>query len=70
MTTVQDLVNNFLNNMQLFRMEAEDGPLSSESLKLMDELIFETADKLKSLGDSRSVDEYEMTVGTGIRPSV
>jgi hypothetical protein len=30
MRTVQDLVNNFLSSMQLFRMEGEDNPLSPE----------------------------------------
>jgi hypothetical protein len=68
MRTVQDIVNNFLNNMQLFRMEAEDGPLSVESLKLFDDLINETAEKLKALGDSESVVEYKMASGIGTVP--
>ena len=68
MRTVQDIVNNFLNNMQLFRMEAEDGPLSVESLKLFDDLINETAEKLKALGDSESVVECKMASGIGIVP--
>jgi ABC-type transport system involved in Fe-S cluster assembly fused permease/ATPase subunit len=67
MRTVQDLVNNFLNNMQLFRLEAEDGPLSPESLQLLDDLIFETAEKLTALGDSEDVHETQMASGTGIR---
>ena len=66
MRTVHDLVNNFLNNLQLFRLEAEDGPLSLESLKLFDDLIYETAEKLKALGDSDSAVEYEMASGVGI----
>jgi hypothetical protein len=69
MRTVQDLVNNFLNNLQLFRMEAEDGPLSPESLNLFDDLIYETAEKLKTLGDLESVNETEMASGTGISHS-
>jgi hypothetical protein len=68
MRTVQDIVNNFLNSMQLFRMEAEDGPLSVESLKLFDDLINETAEKLKALGDSESVVEHKMASGIGIVP--
>ena len=68
MRTVQDLVNNFLNNMQLFRMEAEDGPLSVESLKRFDDLINETAEKLQALGDSEAVVEYKMASGIGIVP--
>jgi hypothetical protein len=66
MRTVHDLVNNFLNNLQLFRLEAEDGPLSLESLKFFDDLIYETAEKLKALGDSESAVEYEMASGVGI----
>jgi hypothetical protein len=69
MRTVLDLFNNFLNNMQLFRLEAEESPLSVESLKLFDDLIFETADKLKALGNSDSVVEYEMANGPGIQPA-
>jgi hypothetical protein len=66
MRTVQDVMNNFLNNMQLFRMEAEEGPLSPESLKLFDDLIFEASEKLTALGDSKVVNEIEMASGTGI----
>jgi hypothetical protein len=68
MRTVQDLVNNFLTSMQLFRMEGEDSPLSPESLKLFDELIHETSEKLNALGDSDSIVEYKMASGTGILP--
>jgi hypothetical protein len=68
MRTVHDMVNNFLNNLQLFRMEAEEGPLTHESLELFDDLIAETAEKLKTLGDSESVIEYKMASGVGILP--
>jgi hypothetical protein len=68
MRSVHDLVNNFLNNMQLFRLEAEDGPLTHESLELFDDVISETAEKLKALGDSESVTEYKMASGVGILP--
>jgi hypothetical protein len=67
MRTVQDLVNNFLSNMQLFRMEAEDGPLSAESLELLDSLIFETSEKLTALGASGVVSEIQMANGIGIQ---
>lgn len=66
MTTVQDLVNTFLNNVQLFRMEAEDGHIAPESLKLLDTVILETAEKLKALGDLEVVHETEMAIGIGI----
>jgi hypothetical protein len=69
MRTVQDLVNNFLQNMQLFRLEAEDGPLSLESLKLFDDLSSETSARLTALGNSKVVSEIQMASGTGIEPS-
>ena len=68
MRTVHDLMNNFLNNLQLFRMEAEEGPLTPESLELFDDLISGTAEKLKALGDSELVIEYQMASGVGILP--
>ena len=45
MTSVQDLVNNFLNNLQLVRMDAE-GRLPPESLELFDDLIQDTSAKI------------------------
>ena len=65
MTTVHDIVNNFLGNMQLIRMEAE-GRLSEETLTLFDSLILETASDLKVLGNIEIVRERPMVVGTGI----
>jgi hypothetical protein len=67
MRTVQDLVNNFLNNMQMFRLEAEDGPLSAESLQLFDTLIFETSEQITALGASEAVREIQMASGIGIQ---
>jgi hypothetical protein len=67
MRTVQDLVKNFVNNLQLIRMDAEEAPLSLESLELFDELIFGTAAQLKPLGDSKNVTETQMASGIGIR---
>jgi hypothetical protein len=65
MRTVQDLMNNFLNNIQLFRIEAE-GALPEESLELFDDLIEQTSGKLKALGDLDCVNEIQMASGTGI----
>jgi PAS domain S-box-containing protein len=65
MTTVHDIVNNFLGSMQLIRMDAE-GRLSEETLTLFDSLIRETASDLKVLGDLEIVREKPMVVGTGI----
>jgi PAS domain S-box-containing protein len=65
MTTVHDIVNNFLANMQLIRMEAE-GRLSDDTLTLFDRLIQETATELKVLGDLQTIREKEMVIGRGI----
>jgi len=65
MTTVHDLVNNFLASMQLIRLEAEDR-LPPETLELFDRLIDDNAAELKLLGELEVVREKEMAVGTGI----
>jgi|SoiMethySBSTD1v2_1073268.scaffolds.fasta_scaffold195590_3 hypothetical protein len=65
MRTVQDIVNNCLNSLQLFRLEAED-VLSPESLALFDQLIRETAAKLTALGDLEATPERLMASGIGI----
>ena len=65
MTTVQDIVNNFLSNMMLIRLEAEDR-LSEETLALFDQLIQDAATELKLLGDLETIREKEMAIGTGI----
>jgi HAMP domain-containing protein len=65
MTTVHDLVNNFLANMQLIRIEAEDR-LPQETLDLFDQLIQDNAAELRLLGELQVVREKEMAVGTGI----
>ena len=67
MRTVHDIVNNFLNNLQLFKLEAEEKKiLEPESLALMDSIIQETAIKLKRLGDLDSTLEKQMAGGIGI----
>ena len=65
MTTVHDLVNNFLASMQLIRLEAEE-VLPQETLELFDRLIDDTATELRLLGDLQVVREKEMAVGLGI----
>ena len=58
MTTVQDIVNNFLNNLVFFRLEAETkGALSENALRTMDSLIYETSAKLTALGELDSLPE-------------
>ena len=64
MSTVQDIVNNFLNNLSLFRLEAEDrGALSENSLQTMDALIQETSAKLNALGEPQGTPEKPMAGG-------
>lgn len=65
MRTVHDIVNNFLNNLQLFRMEAE-GALSVESQELFDTLIQDTSAKLKVSGDLEEIHEKQAATGSVI----
>ncbi|MQA29848.1 MAG: PAS domain S-box protein [Luteitalea sp.] len=65
MTTVQDIVNNLLNGLQLVHIEAE-GQLSAEMQTLFDRMIQEAAAKLKTLGDLETVKEKELAIGLGI----
>jgi PAS domain S-box-containing protein len=65
MRTVQDIVNNLLNGLQLIHLEAEGQP-SGEIQELVDQIIQEAAGKLKMLGDLETVREREMVVGLGI----
>ena len=67
MRTVQDIVGNFLNQLQLFRMQAEtckDFP--PESVRELDSMIHETASRLKAIGDLESTPEKEISAGLTI----
>ena len=71
MRTVHDIVNNFLNNLQVFQLEAEKtNALDPESLELMDSIIQQTATKLKNMGKLDSTDVKQMFDGTGINYNV
>ena len=59
--TLQHVVNNYLNNMQLFRPEEEG--LGSESLELFDTLNQRVAESLKRLGDLSEPREKETGAG-------
>ena len=65
MRTVQDIVNNLLNGLQLVHLEAE-GHVPAETLELVDRTIQEAAVKLKALGDLETVTEKEIGFGLGI----
>jgi hypothetical protein len=65
MTTVQDIVGNFLNSIQLVRMEC-DGVLPEQSIELFDHLIAEASAHLKALAELDHVHEKPMAIGAGI----
>jgi hypothetical protein len=65
MRTVQDIVNNFLNNLMVFELEAA-ATMPSESVDQLERLIHETSAKLKSLGNLTSVEEKPLAAGVGI----
>jgi len=65
MRTVQDIVNNLLNGLQLAHLEDEGQP-AGEAQALVDQMIQETTTKLKMLGDLEVINEKEMVVGLGI----
>lgn len=67
MRTVQDIVNNFLGNITLFRLKAEKAnALDPEVLAKMDSIIKDTAEKIKKLGDLNETPEKQMAGGTRI----
>jgi hypothetical protein len=65
MRTVQDIVNNFLNNLVLFEMEAKT-KVPRHWLDQLDEVTQQTYLKLKALGDVESVQEKPLAAGLGI----
>jgi hypothetical protein len=65
MRTVQDIVNNNLNQLQMLRLEA-DGRVSNDTLVLFDKTIQDTAAKLTALGDMKVFAETPMESGPGL----
>ena len=65
MRTVQDIVGNALMSLYLFRAEAEPS-VSHQSLALFDHIIADTAERLKKIGDLKTVAETRMSAGMGI----
>jgi len=65
MRTVQDIVNNCLNQLQLLRLAAE-GHVPEESLTLFDAAIQDAAAKLRALGSIEVFAEKPMEIGTGL----
>jgi hypothetical protein len=62
MRTVQDIVNNGLNQLQLLRFDAE-GHVPPESLTLFDDAIRDTVTRLTALGDLRRMRKSKSSSG-------
>lgn len=65
MRTVQDIVNNCLNQLQLLRMSAE-GHVPEESLVLFDDAIQDATTKLRAMADVKTFTEKRMAIGQGL----
>jgi len=53
MTTVQDIVNNALNALQIFRLEVEvNASLPQASIRQFDAIIFDTTKRLQAIEDT------------------
>jgi len=58
MSSTQHILNNFLNQMQLFKLTAEDTPnFDSEVLGLYDEIIDEAKMQITALGNVNHINE-------------
>ena len=65
MRTVQDIVNNNLNQGQLLRLEAE-GHVSEETLAFFDQAVADTASQLTALANREVFAEKSMASGSGL----
>ena len=65
MRTVQDVVNNCLNQLQVLRISAE-GHVPQESLHLFDEAIHDASAKLRAMADVKTFTEKRMAIGPGL----
>ncbi len=65
MRTVQDIVNNCLNQLQLLRLHAE-GHVPHESLASFDDAIDTAAAELQALGELKVFAEKAMDIGPGV----
>lgn len=60
-STVMDTVNNALNNLQLFRMKAEESPaFDDEDLALFDRVVHGTSERLSRIG---AMEEFRVDDG-------
>ncbi|TCS64381.1 hypothetical protein [Varunaivibrio sulfuroxidans] len=64
MATVHDIVNNFLNNLQLYRLQAERSKaFSPEVLKEFDEVVAQTAARLREIDSLKQITVQERIEG-------
>lgn len=62
MRTVQDIVGNFMNSIQLYRLQAEESQaLDKASLADLDKLIYTTSDRINTLASLKFVAEKEIS---------
>jgi hypothetical protein len=66
MRTVQDIVNNNLNQLQLLRIDAV-GHVPDASVALFDQVIRDTATELTTLGNIEVFIEKPMEIGPGLK---
>lgn len=65
MRSVEDIVNNTLNQLQLLRLEA-DGLVPEETVASFDGAIRDASAKLKQLSELHAFAEKQMAIGTGL----
>ena len=65
MRTVQDIVNNCLNQLQIFRLDA-DGHVPEDTLRLFDDVVQDTSQQLRALGNIEAFAEKSMEIGLGL----
>jgi hypothetical protein len=65
MRTVQDIVNNCLNQLLLLRLDAE-AYVPAESIESFDRAIKDASSRLNALADLEAYAEKQMEIGTGL----
>ncbi len=68
MRSVEDIVNNCLNQLLLLRIEAE-GLVPAASLSTFDDAVREASAKLKALAELQAFAEKQMEIGMGLDPA-
>jgi hypothetical protein len=67
MSAIHHILNNFLNQMQLFKMTAEDTPgFDHEILSLYDQIIDETSTQIGALSSITRINE--VSISTSVSP--